>query len=178
MSTRSATTRHPGDRRARPGLEALEGRALLSGGGAKGVPFRGHVSASYSFVPVGMTGELVVNYRGTEQSARFSALTTAATYTVDARYIADFTHERESVSGVGFTLTAADGSTLSGTYSATTRPTRDASRVSYLAREVITGGTGTFLRASGRITSRGVVDLTNLQVVATDTGVVRIPRRS
>lgn len=60
-----------------------------------------------------------------------------------------------------FTLTAADGDTLSGSYAGTAAATSDPLVITYHVDGPVTGGTGRFAGAHGRITFDGIANLGN-----------------
>ena len=64
-----------------------------------------------------------------------------------------------AVTGGTFTLTAADGDTISGSYSGQAVPTDDPDVVEYEDPGVITGGTGRFADAHGHVTTGGLANL-------------------
>ena len=61
--------------------------------------------------------------------------------------------------GGRFTLTAANGDTLFGTFSGQARPTDDPTVFAYHDPGVITGGTGRFAHAAGSVTTSGLANL-------------------
>lgn len=60
-----------------------------------------------------------------------------------------------------FTMTAANGDEVRGTYSGQVHPTADPSRVRYLQAGTITGGTGRFAGTSGDLTMDGIAHFTS-----------------
>jgi hypothetical protein len=69
-----------------------------------------------------------------------------------------------------FTLTAANGDKVYGTYSGQATPTQDPNVVNYEDPGVITGGTGRFADASGTLTTSGLANLATGDYTGTITG--------
>jgi hypothetical protein len=100
-----------------------------------------------------------------------------------ATHLGDFTtHYREcfvpatgAVTDGSFTLTAANGDTMSGTYGGQVSPTGDPTVFAYNDPGDITNGTGRFARASGSVDTRGVVNLATGEYSGTITGRVSDP---
>ena len=80
-----------------------------------------------------------------------------------------------AVTGGTFTLTAANGDRVFGTYSGQAIPTDDPNVVSYEDPGVITGGTGRFAAASGVMTQSGLANLATGEYSGTITGSVSSP---
>jgi hypothetical protein len=80
-----------------------------------------------------------------------------------------------AVTGGTFTLTAANGDKVFGTYSGQAVPTNDPSVVHYEDPGVITGGTGRFAGASGVMTTSGLANLATGDYTGTITGSVSSP---
>jgi hypothetical protein len=79
------------------------------------------------------------------------------------------------VTGGSFTLTAANGDIVFGTYSGQVSPTGDSNVLAYDDPGVITGGTGRFARASGIVTQSGLANLETGQYEGTLSGSVSSP---
>ena len=77
-----------------------------------------------------------------------------------------------AVTGGTFTLTAANGDKLFGTFSGQARPTDDPAVVAYHDPGVITGGTGRFADAAGTVTTSGRANLATGEYRGTITGSV------
>jgi hypothetical protein len=74
-----------------------------------------------------------------------------------------------------FTLTAANGDKLFGTYSGQAHPTDNPNVVAYEDPGVITGGTGRFAGAGGTMTTSGLANLATGEYRGTITGSVSRP---
>ena len=92
------------------------------------------------------------------------------------------THYREcfdpatgAVTDGSFTLTAANGDTIFGTYGGHVSPTGDPTVFAYKDPGMITGGTGRFASASGTVDTSGVVNLATGEYSGTITGSVSSP---
>lgn len=81
-----------------------------------------------------------------------------------------------AVTGGTFTLTAANGDALFGTYAGQAAPTGDPTVIAFDDPGVITGGTGRFAGASGTLTQHGVADLASGEYTATLSGDVSSPQ--
>jgi hypothetical protein len=80
-----------------------------------------------------------------------------------------------AVTGGTFTLTAANGDKVFGTYIGQALPTDNPNVVTYQDPGVITGGTGRFAGASGIVGTSGVVNLATGEYSGTITGGVSSP---
>ena len=83
-----------------------------------------------------------------------------------------------AVTGGTFTLTAANGDKVFGTFNGAARPTDDPTVVSYDDPGVITGGTGRFAHAGGSMTTGGLANLATGEYTGTITGSVSRPTAS
>jgi hypothetical protein len=79
------------------------------------------------------------------------------------------------VTGGSFTLTAANGDAIFGTYSGQVSPGRDPYVIAYDDPGLITGGTGRFAHASGIVTQSGLANLETGEYEGTLTGSVSSP---
>jgi len=91
-----------------------------------------------------------------------------------ARYRECFDPATGAVTGGSFTLTAANGDSLYGTYAGQASPT-DANAVAYDDPGVITGGTGRFAGAAGIASTSGVANLATGEYSGTISGSVLRP---
>jgi hypothetical protein len=80
-----------------------------------------------------------------------------------------------AVTGGTFTLTAANGDKVFGTFDGQARPTDDPTVVRYDDPGVITGGTGRFADAGGSLTTSGLANLATGEYTGTITGSVSRP---
>ena len=78
-----------------------------------------------------------------------------------------------AVTGGTFTLTAADGDTVFGSYNGQAVPTDDPNVVRYEDPGVITGGTGRFADARGHVTTSGFANLATGEYHGTIAGRMR-----
>ena len=74
------------------------------------------------------------------------------------------------ITGGAFTITAADGSMIEGTYSGTASLTATEGVITYVVTGPISGGTGRFTGATGMLTFSGVADLRTGGLSETITG--------
>lgn len=136
----------------------LCGCAMLlfaSGVGAHGSGrqrFRATIDASAAFTPTTTPQVVSGTLNGTGTGRYFGHLTFAATEILDFRQFGDptFPHARTVVTDGQFTITAADGATLTGTYDGV--GLLDPARPGFVngtALARLTGGTGRFHCASG-----------------------------
>lgn len=109
------------------------------------VPLKGH--DTFSAAVVGGSGSIVeTSDRGSGTVTHMGSFTMVASETVDLAAM--------TVTNGRFTLTAANGDTVNGTYSGTILP----GLVGYLVAGPITGGTGRFAGATGEIVFDGTFD--------------------
>jgi hypothetical protein len=113
---------------------------------------RATIDASEVLTPTTNPQVLVATIHGTGRARHFGRITFDATERIDFRQFGDpaFPHARTVVTDGEFTITAASGETLTGTYDGvgTPDPTRQGFfQGTALAR--LTGGTGRFRCASG-----------------------------
>jgi hypothetical protein len=80
-----------------------------------------------------------------------------------------------AVTAGSFTLTAANGDTVFGTYSGNAVPSDDPTVIAFDDPGVITGGTGRFAGASGSVTQTGLANLATGEYEATLTGSLSTP---
>src|SRR5215213_7639492 len=86
------------------------------------------------------------------------------------RYRECFDPATGAVTGGTFTLTAANGDELVGTFGGQARPTDDPNVIEYEDPGVITGGTGRFAHAGGNMTTSGLANLATGEYSGTITG--------
>jgi len=120
--------------------------AAANAGAGSDVPFKG--TDSFASKAVGGSGNIVKTLdTGSGNATHLGRFTMAASETVDFGTLA--------VTGGTYTLTAANGDTVTGIYSGHILPTLDG----YLVSGPITGGTGRFTGATGFIVWHGSFDL-------------------
>jgi hypothetical protein len=83
--------------------------------------------------------------------------------------------ETLAVTDGAFTITAANGDTIFGTYAGQAMPTDKAGVIRYVATGPITGGTGRFEGASGTLTFDGLADLNTNVLSEVVTGTISSP---
>jgi len=83
-----------------------------------------------------------------------------------------------AVTNGSFTITAANGDTIFGTYSGQAEAADRPGVIRYLATGPVTGGTGRFEGATGTLTFDGVADLATLVLSETVTGTISFPGTS
>jgi hypothetical protein len=126
-------------------LTAAFAFAAADAGAGDNVPLKG--KDTFSAAVVGGSGSIVeTSDRGSGTATHMGSFTMVASETVDFAAM--------TVTNGRFTLTAANGDTVSGTYSGTILP----GLVGYLVSGPITGGTGRFVGASGEIVFDGTFD--------------------
>jgi hypothetical protein len=115
--------------------------------------FRATIDASEVLIPTETSDVFTVTISGTGDGRHFGSLTYDATEIIDFRQFSDsevFQNPRTVVTDGQFTITAANGDTLTGTYDGVGLP--DPSRPDFVngtALARLTGGTGRFRCASG-----------------------------
>jgi hypothetical protein len=124
---------------------AAAASAAASAGAGPEVPFK--ATDTFAAVPVGGSGAAVETAdTGSGNATHLGRFTVTAGETVDFGTL--------TVTDGFFTLTAANGDTVSGTYAGHILP----GLTGYLVSGPITGGTGRFADATGTITFHGTFD--------------------
>ena len=113
-------------------------------------PFHGSESGTFRLSGGCGAGGVVVEVTGVGRG------TQVGNYRVD--YSECFVPATGAVTDGSFTLTAANGDVLSGTYGGRVSPTADPNVIAFDDPGVVTGGTGRFAAASGSITQSGVAN--------------------
>ena len=134
------------------GLAVLLSVAVASADECGRQRLRATIDASEVLTPTSTPGVLTVTLSGTGKGRHFGRLTFAATEIIDFRQFGDpaFPNARAVVTDGEFTITAANGDTLTGTYDGVGLP--DPARPGFVngtALARLTGGTGRFRCASG-----------------------------
>ena len=133
------------------------------------VPFRGRDIGYFVVTPMGGPMVLTEDFtsgRGTHLGA----------YRLVARE--DINLETLAVTNGSFTITAANGDTIHGTYAGQAELGDRPEVIRYLVTGPITGGTGRFEGATGTLTFDGVADLATLVLSETITGTISRPGSS
>jgi hypothetical protein len=131
------------------------------------VPFRATDTGTFSFVPTSVPAVVETTDVGTGHATHLGKYTFRATERINLLTLA--------VTDGRYTLTAANGDTLEGTYSGQAQTTSTAGVITYLVSGPITGGTGRFVGATGYVTWNGGGDLTVGTLYDTITGYISAP---
>jgi hypothetical protein len=126
------------------------------------VPLKGSETGTFEILGTCGTSGIVVDVTGTGHS------TLVGEYR--AHYRECFDPATGAVTGGTFTLTAANGDMLFGTYGGQASPTGDPSVVAFDDPGVITGGTGRFAGASGTANTSGHANLATGEYTGTIAG--------
>lgn len=156
------------NRKALIGLLVLPALALPMQAAANDrLPLKGSESGTFRILGPCETGGMALEVTGTGQS------TTLGNYS--GHYRECFDPATGAVTGGTFTLTAANGDKVFGTFEGQARPTDDPTVVSYDDPGVITGGTGRFANAGGSMTTSGLANLATGDYTGTITGSLSRP---
>ena len=150
------------------GLLALPALALpMQAAAADQLPLQGSETGTFRLLgPCGTSG-MIVDVTGTGHATQLGDYS--------GHYRECLVPATGAVTGGTFTLTAANGDQVFGTYSGQALPTDDPSVVHYEDPGVITGGTGRFAAASGVMTTSGLANLATGDYEGTITGSVSRP---
>jgi hypothetical protein len=150
------------------GLLVLVALALpMQAAAANQVPFKAAEAGTFQLLGPCETSGIVVDVTGTGHATQLG--------NYSAHYRECLVPATGVVTGGTFTLTAANGDMLFGTYSGQAFPTEDPNVVAYDDPGVITGGTGRFAGASGTATQSGLANLATGEYKGTVTGSVSTP---
>ena len=133
------------------------------------VPFRGRDIGHFVVTPIG--GPMVLTEDFTNGQA-----THLGAYSLVAQE--DINLETLAVTNGSFTITAANGDTIHGTYAGQAQLGDRPGVIRYLVTGPIAGGTGRFEGATGTLTFDGVADLATLVLSETITGTISTPGSS
>ena len=151
--------------RALIGLLVLPALALPMQAAAKDrLPLKGSESGTFRLLGPCETGGMTLEVTGTGHSTGLG--------NYSGHYRECFDPVSGAVTGGTFTLTAANGDKVFGTFGGQAVPTDDPTVVSYDDPGVITGGTGRFAHAGGTITTSGLANLATGEYRGTITGSV------
>jgi hypothetical protein len=131
------------------------------------VPFKGSETGTFQLLGPCETSGIVVDVTGTGYATQLG--------NYSAHYRKCLLPATGAVTGGTFTLTAANGDMLFGTYSGQAFPTGNPNVLTYEDPGVTTGGTGRFAGASGSVTQSGVANLATGEYEGTLTGGVSSP---
>jgi hypothetical protein len=155
-------------RRALIGLLALVALALpMQAAAADQVPLNGSETGTFQILGPCATNGIIVDVTGTGHA------TQVGQYSVHYREC--FDAATGAVTGGSFTLTAANGDMLFGTYGGRALPTGDSNVVAFDDPGVIMGGTGRFAGAGGVANTAGVANLATGEYTGTISGGVSSP---
>ena len=159
------------NRKALIGLLVLPALALPMQAAAKDLlPLEGSESGTFRILGPCETGGMALEVTGTGHTTQLGSYT--------GHYRECFDPATGAVTGGTFTLTAANGDKLFGTFNGQARPTDDPNVVSYDDPGVISGGTGRFADAGGTMTTSGLANLATGDYTGTITGTVARPTSS
>lgn len=166
--TSLATQRGRMTKQALAGLLVLPMLALPVQAAADGhLPLQGSEAGTFQMLGPCGTGGIVVEVTGTGHSTQLGYYS--------GHYRECLVPATGAVTAGTFTLTAANGDTVSGTYSGQAFPTDDPNVVHYEDPGEITGGTGRFADAGGVMTTSGRANLATGRYTGTITGSVSSP---
>jgi hypothetical protein len=131
------------------------------------VPFKASETGTFQLLGPCETSGIVLDVTGTGHATHLG--------TYSAHYRECFDPATGAVTGGSFTLTAANGDTVFGTYSGQVFPTGDPNVVVFEDPGMITGGTGRFAGATGTVTASGVASLATGEYTGTLSGSVSSP---
>ena len=131
------------------------------------VPFRATDTGTFSFVPTSDPAVVQTTDVGTGHATHLGKYTLRAEERINLQTLA--------VTDGRYTLTAANGDTVEGTYSGQAQTTSTAGVVTYLVSGPIIGGTGRFAAATGHLTWNGGAVLTAGTLFDTITGNISAP---
>jgi hypothetical protein len=150
------------------GLLLLVALALpMHAAAADRVPLKAAETGTFQLLGPCETSGVVVDVTGSGHATQLGNFTT--------HYRECFVPATGAVTDGSFTLTAANGDTIFGTYRGQVSPTGDSTVFAYDDPGVITGGTGRFARASGVVDTGGVVNLATGEYSGTIAGSLTSP---
>ena len=131
------------------------------------VPLKATETGTFQLLGPCQTSGIIVDVTGSGHATHLGNFTT--------HYHECFDPATGAVTDGSFTLTAANGDTILGTYGGQVSPTGDQTVFAYDDPGVITGGTGRFAGASGTVGTSGVVNLATGEYSGTITGSLSNP---
>lgn len=168
MFTPKDAVRGATGRRALIGLLMLPALALPATAAANDrLPLSGSESGTFQLLGPCEAGGTMLEVSGTGHSSVLGDYT--------GHYLECFDPATGAVAGGTFTLTAANGDKVFGTFGGQAVPTDDPGVVAYDDPGVITGGTGRFAGAGGSVTTSGRANLATGGYSGTLTGSVSRP---
>jgi hypothetical protein len=158
-------------RHALIGLLVLPALALpMQAAAGDQLPLKGSERGTFELLGPCETGGVIVDVTGTGHSAQLGKYS--------GHYRECLVPATGAVTGGTFTLAAANGDTVFGSYSGQAFPTGDPNVVSYVDPGAITGGTGRFAAARGTVTTNGLANLATGEYTGTVTGSLSSPASS
>ncbi len=155
-------------RQALIGLLVLPALALPMQAAAKDrLPLKGAESGTFRLLGPCETSGMSLEVSGTGHTTELG--------NYSGHYRECFDPATGAVTGGTFTLTAANGDKVFGTFNGQALPTDNPTVVTYEDPGVITGGTGRFAHASGSMTTNGLANLATGEYTGTITGSVSRP---
>jgi hypothetical protein len=149
------------------GLLVLPALALPMQAAAKDrLPVKGSETGTFKLLGPCESG-MILEVTGTGQSTQLGDYS--------GHYRECFDPATGAVTSGTFTLTAANGDKVFGTFSGQALPTDNPNVVTYEDPGVITGGTGRFAHAIGNMTTSGLANLATGEYTGTITGSVSRP---
>lgn len=150
------------------GLLALVALALpMQAAADDQVPLKASETGTFRVLGQCGTSGIVLDVTGTGNATEFGSYS--------AHYRECFDPTTGAVGDGSFTLTAANGDTLHGSYSGQVLPTSDPNVIAFNDPGVITGGTGRFAGAHGTVTQSGAANLATGGYTATLSGGLSTP---
>jgi hypothetical protein len=131
------------------------------------VPLKASETGTFQLLGQCETSGLVLDVSGTGDATQLG--------NYSAHYRECFDPATGAVTAGSFTLTAANGDKVFGTYSGQVSPTGDPSVILFNDPGVVSGGTGRFEGASGTVTQSGAANLATGEYKATLSGSVSSP---
>ena len=167
-AVRGTNGARPMRRQALIGLLMLPALALpMQAAANHRLPLKGSEAGTFRLLGPCETSGMMLEVSGTGHTTELGNYT--------GRYLECFDPATGAVTGGTFTLTAANGDQVFGTFSGQAVPTDNPNVVTYEDPGVITGGTGRFARASGSMTTSGNANLATGGYSGTLTGSVSRP---
>ena len=155
-------------RHAAIGLLVVPALALpMQAAAADQLPVKGSEAGTFQLLGPCDVGGVIVEVTGTGHSTQLGDYS--------GRYRECLIPATGAVTDGTFTLTAASGDKIFGTYGGQAQPTQDPTVVRYDDPGTITGGTGRFANASGDVTQSGLANLATGEYKGTITGSVSSP---
>ena len=131
------------------------------------LPLKGSEAGTFQLLGPCEMGGMILEVTGTGHATQLGSYS--------ARYRECLDPATGAVTDGTFTLTAADGDKVFGTFTGQASPTDDPGVIRYDDPGVITGGTGRFARAGGTVITSGLANMATGEYRGTITGSVSRP---